>query len=145
MFPIYETIQAFVGFLVATLSIIYIYFKWSHQYWKRKNVPYFQPSIPLGNIPNVLGDAVTLFYKEAKAKGIKIYSISLLIFCNRDSLIGWKYCGLYSISRPVLLVLDLDIIKYITTQDFSHFIDRGIFVNEIDEPIGNYSIEIVST
>lgn len=61
----------------------------------------------------------------------------MIMFSNYMSCsIGWKYCGLYNLSRPVLLVLDLDIIKHILTQDFNHFVDRGVYVNEDVEPIG---------
>lgn len=38
-----------LGIFVALFVIVYAYFKWSFQFWKRKGVPYFEPTFPFGN------------------------------------------------------------------------------------------------
>lgn len=35
-----------------------------------------------------------------------------------------KYCGLYELHTPILLVWDLDLLKSILVKDFDHFVDR---------------------
>lgn len=63
----------FLGVVTALLAVSFAYFKWTYQYWKKKNVPYFEPKIPFGNLSNPfrvpLGDAIAEIYKKAKEKG----------------------------------------------------------------------------
>lgn len=110
-----------MGVLTALLAVIYAYFKWSYQYWKNKNVPHFEPKIPFGNLGNLfnrlLGEGIAHMYEKAKAKGL-------------------KYCGMYAFLSPSLLILDLDLIKNVLTKDFQHFMDRGTYTNERDDPVG---------
>lgn len=72
-----------LGFLVAIFTVIYAYFQWIYQTWKRKNIPYFEPSFPLGNkqplskgVP--LGDDVFNTVAKAKKQG---KSLALLFNC----------------------------------------------------------------
>nr|XP_023029787.1 probable cytochrome P450 6a23 [Leptinotarsa decemlineata] len=110
------------GVLVALSAVLFVYIKRSFQYWDRKGVPYLPPNIPWGNlqpphsrdIPE--GDDVANIYYKAKAK-------------------GWKYIGIYVMTGSVFLPVDLELIKHIMTKDFQHFVDRGTYVNEKDEPI----------
>nr|QYA71986.1 cytochrome P450 [Anoplophora glabripennis] len=110
-----------VGVVTALLAITYAYFKWTYQYWKNRNVPYIEPTIPFGNTGNPLteplGEAIAELYRKAKAK-------------------GWKYCGMYISLSPNLLIVDLDLVKNILTKDFQHFMDRGTYTNEKDDPVG---------
>ncbi|KAJ8913637.1 hypothetical protein NQ315_007354 [Exocentrus adspersus] len=107
----------------ALLAVTYAYFKWKYQYWKWRNVPYIEPTIPFGNIGNPfrtpLGEEMARVYKMAKAR-------------------GWKYCGLYSMLKPVLLVVDLDLVKHILTKDFQHFTDRNVYTNEKSDPLSSH-------
>lgn len=59
--------------------LLYMYFKWSFQVWKRKNVPYFEPDFPNGNrqsLHKAVPIAVDVFRltQKAKAKGKNYYS-----------------------------------------------------------------------
>ncbi|KAJ8913630.1 hypothetical protein NQ315_007347 [Exocentrus adspersus] len=105
----------------ALVAVAYAYFKWTYQYWKRQNVPYIEPRIPFGSLRNPFaesgGEQIMEFYKEAKSK-------------------GWKYCGIYSVLTPTLLIVDLDLIKLVLSKDFQYFTDRGAYVNERDDPVG---------
>lgn len=53
-----------------------------------------------------------------------------------------KYCGLYQFVAPTLFVLDLDLIKEICVKDFEHFVDRGFYYNEKDDPMGIHLLAI---
>lgn len=59
---------------VAIFAVIYAYFQWTYLTWKRKNVPFFQPTFPLGNKQPLnklvsLGEDIFLVVQEAKRKG----------------------------------------------------------------------------
>ncbi|XP_023310269.1 cytochrome P450 6a2-like [Anoplophora glabripennis] len=116
-------------FFVTLTVVVYAYFKWKYQYWKRKGLPYFVPKIPFGNFPNPLtsqlsmGEHIALLYKEAKAR-------------------GWKGCGLYTMAVPIYMVLDMDLVKNIMTKDFNNFMDRGIYFNEKADPISAHLFAI---
>jgi cytochrome P450 family 6 len=110
-----------VAIIVAILTAVVAYFKWTYQYWHRRNVPYLEPRIPYGNSDLLKrkensGVRVKRHYDTMKAK-------------------GWKHGGLYTMLKPSYLVLDLDYIKNIMTKDFQYFTDRGIYYNEKDDPL----------
>ncbi|CAG9819628.1 unnamed protein product [Phaedon cochleariae] len=118
-----------LGIVVALLAVAYVWIKWSYQYWEKRNVPYLPPAFLWGNIlpPHKrtisFGEDVANIYKRAKDK-------------------GWKYLGIYALTSPVYMPLDLDIIKNIMSKDFNHFVDRGVYVNEKVEPISAHLFSI---
>ncbi|RZB38957.1 p450 domain containing protein [Asbolus verrucosus] len=122
----------FVGVIVTLIVVIVTYFKWNYLYWKRRNVQYLEPSLPWGNILNPLkrheaiGVTIKRLYDEMRSK-------------------GWHYGGIYMLSTPYYLVTDLDQVKNILTQDFQHFVDRGIYYNEKDDPISAHLFAIGGT
>ncbi|XP_021923332.1 probable cytochrome P450 6a14 [Zootermopsis nevadensis] len=110
-----------LGTLIASiLSVIYIYFKWSFTYWKKRNVPYADPIFPFGNFTQSclmrkqVGDVLTDIYKELE---------------------GHRYGGMYIFTKPSLILRDPDLIKDILVKDFSTFHDRGFYMNEEIEPL----------
>ncbi|XP_063930005.1 probable cytochrome P450 6a23 isoform X2 [Zophobas morio] len=111
-----------VTFGVLSLTLILVYYKWRHQYWRRKNVPFLTPSIPFGNLKNPfnlkenVGETIHTIYNEMKKR-------------------KWKHGGIYQFTSPVYVVLDLEYVKNILTKDFDHFIDRGFYYNEKDDPL----------
>ncbi|KAJ8913633.1 hypothetical protein NQ315_007350 [Exocentrus adspersus] len=115
--------------LTTLLAAVYAYMIWTFQYWKRRNVPHFDPVIPWGNMENPMNrtlsisEYITLLCKKAKAK-------------------GWKYFGTYSIMQVNLVVLDLDLVKHIMTKDFQNFVDRGFYTNEKDDPLSAHLFAI---
>lgn len=48
---------------------------------------------------------------------------------------GDVIAGFYSMISPSLIVTDLDLYKQITVKEFNNFTDRGIYLNEENEPI----------
>nr|QYA71973.1 cytochrome P450 [Anoplophora glabripennis] len=107
--------------VVAILVVALACFRWRYQYWKRKNVPYLEPSIPFGSIGNILLENrdvnIAKIYEKVKSK-------------------DWKYCGLYMLLSPVFLVVDIDLVKRILASDFQYFNSRGTYTNEADDPVG---------
>ncbi|KAG5873358.1 hypothetical protein JTB14_000486 [Gonioctena quinquepunctata] len=58
---------------------------------------------------------------------------------------GWKFGGIYITTRPVLIVADPEYIKDIMVKDFHHFIDRGVYYNEKDDPISAHLFALNET
>ncbi|XP_018576754.1 cytochrome P450 6a2 isoform X1 [Anoplophora glabripennis] len=117
------------GFITSLLVVIFAYYKWTYQYWERQNVPYLEPTIPFGNFSNhlniniSLSDTVRRMYDKARAK-------------------GWKFCGIYEMARPSIMIVDLDLAKHVMTKDFGHFVDRKPYVNDKDDPLGSHLFSI---
>lgn len=70
------------GIFVAICVVIYAYFQWIYQHWKRRNIPYLEPKFPSGNkeplykaIP--LGEDIYNVVEKAKKKGELILETSL--------------------------------------------------------------------
>jgi len=106
--------------LTFILAVVYIYFKWSFTYWKKRNVPYIEPIFPFGNLLDMLfprktiGDICSDVYNKFE---------------------GHKYGGTYTFTRPQFFVRDPELIKDILVKDFSSFHDRGVYMNEEIEPL----------
>ena len=118
-----------VAALITLVVVVVAYFKWSFQYWKRRNLPNLKPTIPWGTStdpfkPDVyVGLQVKRLYDEMKVK-------------------GWKHGGLFSITSPTYLVVDLDYLKNIMAKDFQYFVDRGFYYNEKDDPLSAHLFAI---
>ena len=113
-----------VGVLaVCVLAGVYVYFKVSFNYWKKRNVPYAKPTFPFGNfgerllLRRTLGHVFENIYKE---------------------LDGEKYGGTYAFTKPGFIFRDPDIIKNVLVKDFSSFHDRGLFMDEEVEPLSGH-------
>ena len=105
---------------VCFLAGVYVYFKVSFNYWKKRNVPYAKPTFPFGNLGDMLflrtciGQLFENIYKE---------------------LDGEKYGGTYALTKPGFIFRDPDIIKNIIVKDFSSFHDRGFFIDKEFDPL----------
>lgn len=114
--------QIIVAVIVAVTLIIITYFKRAFSYWKNRNVPYVEPTIPFGTAENPfrrktnIGIYVKRLYDELKAQ-------------------GHKHGGAYLITNPQYLPIDPEYIKSIIQRDFDHFTDRGFYYNEKDDPL----------
>jgi len=106
--------------LTCILAVVYIYFKWSFTYWKKRNVPYIEPTFPFGNFIDMvltrkpIGDVFADIYKKFE---------------------GHKFGGMYIFTSPRFVIRDPDLIKDILVKDFSTFHDRGLYMNEEIEPL----------
>ena len=114
-----------VLFLVLpALTLLYIYLKQHYRHWANRNLPQLEASFPLGNMKGV-GSEIHFndVLNEAYAKG-KAQSAPLV--------------GLFFMLKPILIVTELDMVKRILVKDFSSFHDRGLYVNERDDPLSGH-------
>ncbi|XP_069672102.1 probable cytochrome P450 6a14 [Periplaneta americana] len=121
MAVIFESLLLYAGVIaVCTLTAIYFYFKRSWTYWKKRNVPYVEPTFPFGNFSDIV-----LQRKSIGEVFKKLY----------DQLEGNKYAGTYMFTKAEFLFRDPEIIKNVLVKDFSNFHDRGFYINEEREPL----------
>lgn len=107
--------------LVSIVTAIYGYFKYAFRYWKLKGVPSDDPVIPYGSVKELgktlhLSEITKMLYEKYKPTGAKI-------------------CGAYMLTRPIAIVLDLEVIRNIFVKDFAYFSERGLYYNERDDPL----------
>ncbi|CAH1154528.1 unnamed protein product [Phaedon cochleariae] len=105
-----------IAILFASVAILATLFvKYKYGYWKRRNVPYLEPTFPTGNnkrfFPKgfAIGQLSQYFYDEFKARGLKM---------------GGVFLGL----DPNLVLLDPEDVRTVLIKDFNSFVDRGIYM-----------------
>lgn len=112
--------SAIAIFLVFILTAIYIYFKHNFNYWKKRGIPHEKPIFPYGNI---------------KDFGRK-YHQSIITKRIYDQFKGVApFCGVYILAGRVAMITSLDLLKHILVKDFATFSDKGLYTNELDEPL----------
>lgn len=85
-----------------------------------KGILCLEPSFPLGNMKGV-GSTVHIVDRTQE-----IYEA----FKKRD-----KIAGFYSLLKPTMVLLDLDLIKDVLIKDFNNFADRGVYSNKDSDPV----------
>ena len=104
------------GILVA----LYLYLKYVYTYWRKRDVPFLEPRFPTGNALDIILSRKSMgeIYKDFYTK-----------------LSGNKFAGLYQIHRPLVLLIDPDLIKNFLVRNFEHFQDHGFPVDEDNDPL----------
>lgn len=114
-------LSVIVLIFVSCATILYGYFKYSYEYWNKRNIPHEKPSIPYGNVKG--------FGKTSHpAHFIKN-------FYDKFKSTGQQFCGMYFFARPVVIVLNLELVKNVLVKDFTNFDQRGLYYNEEDDPL----------
>jgi cytochrome P450 family 6 len=110
-----------VGAAVACLLAgVFIYFRISFRYWKKKKAPYIEPSFPFGN------------FKDLMHLRKSLAEVFADLYKKLD---GEKYGGTYMFTKPGFIFRDPDIIKDVLVKDFASFHDRGFSADEELEPL----------
>lgn len=111
-----------VVFVIIT-SIWYVSYcqRNAFNYWKKRNIPHIEPTVPYGNLEGV---------------GEKFHVVHVIKnIYDKFKETGAKYCGAYFYTRPIAIILDLDLAKNILIKDFANFTDRGLYSNAKDDPL----------
>lgn len=106
--------------VIAIVTLGYYYVRRQFNYWAVRGVPFITPEFPMGNIKGVgtkmsMGERWVKCYNEMKGKGP----------------IG----GIFFLTSPAVMALDLDLLRNVFVKDNQHFYDRGMYVNERDDPL----------
>nr|CAD7418480.1 unnamed protein product [Timema poppensis] len=119
---LFENLSADIAVGVFTLLLfVYLRYSYSYGYWKRKGITYIPvPTSIFGHV----GDLI-LSRKPAGTVMMDLY----------NKLEGKPYGGIFTITSPVLLVRDPEIIKQVFVKDFDHFVDRPLTIHEKINPL----------
>lgn len=104
----------FSGFLILIITLIVYYVKKQFSYFEERGFEYIKPQFPFGNLKGV-GSSIHFsqlsleYYNKFKNKAPAI--------------------GLYFFTRPVVFLIDLDLVKNVLIKDFNNFHDRGLYVS----------------
>ncbi|XP_030388133.1 probable cytochrome P450 6a23 [Scaptodrosophila lebanonensis] len=108
--------------LVAVVIGLLIYVVNHHfNYWQRRGIPHEAPSFPHGNF----GDW------PKKRQFSVIFKDYYLKFKNDSS----YFAGFFVFFKKSAVITDLELIKKVLIKDFNTFENRGIFSNEVDDPL----------
>ncbi|XP_053660258.1 cytochrome P450 6a2-like [Anopheles marshallii] len=113
--------------LVAVASLLYYSVRRRYSYWKDKGIPQLDPSLPLGNMNGVgtkrsINDMLDEVYRRFRGQS--------------------PVAGVYFLISPVLIVTDVDLARRMMVKDFNSFHDRGMYVNERDDPLSGHLFSI---
>uniref|UniRef100_A0A336MGL0 CSON000236 protein n=1 Tax=Culicoides sonorensis TaxID=179676 RepID=A0A336MGL0_CULSO len=107
---------------VILLTCIYFFLDHKFNFWTRHGIPHLKPhSWLVGNL-----------------KGVGRRNVAEYLGCVYDEMrrVGLgKIAGFYFFTEPALLATDPEHIKLVLSKDFEYFHDRGVFVNEKDDPL----------
>ncbi|XP_055610461.1 probable cytochrome P450 6d5 [Uranotaenia lowii] len=113
-----------IVFLLLVIVILtgYVLNRRALKYWSSRGIPQLSPSILVGDFGNVyrrLGVPETWsdLYEQSK---------------------HFPLVGLYLSVHPVLMINDPELIRNVLGRDFEHFHDRGIDVNEKEDPLSGH-------
>ncbi|XP_055294932.1 cytochrome P450 6A1-like [Sitodiplosis mosellana] len=120
-------LNSLLAVLIVLISLIYWYIKRSFSYWSSRGVPHNKPTIPHGSMKG-LGKTVS-FVHFTQNYYMKFRGTS-------------KLCGLYFFTRPIALLLDLDLIKTILVKEFAKFSDRSFYYNDKDDPLSGHLVAL---
>ncbi|XP_071648319.1 probable cytochrome P450 6d4 isoform X2 [Temnothorax longispinosus] len=113
-----------VGVFIIALSIVYIYYKFViFNFWRKRSVFYIEPVVPTGNI--------TALITGKKQIGVLFHDAYIKHKNHRAF-------GMYSFFKPNLVIADLDLIRTVLTKEFASFHDRGLYYNEMIDPLSGH-------
>lgn len=112
----------FIILLACSVAAIYFYIKHLYSYWTRRGVPQVKPSFPFGNLGKSIRNEL----------------------CNNETLdelyrsTNEPFIGIYSVFSPALMPRDPELIRNILIKDFQHFADRGVYLDEKNDPLSTH-------
>ncbi|XP_059614795.1 probable cytochrome P450 6a14 [Phlebotomus argentipes] len=113
--------------LITFVVVGYLWVKKQYRFFEEKGIPFVKPRFPFGNLWGVgktihSGEFVRDSYVKLKGKDV----------------IG----GVFFFTNPVVMPVDLDFLKHVLVKDFNYFHDRGVYVNERDDPLSAHLFAI---
>ncbi|XP_065356912.1 cytochrome P450 6d1 [Calliphora vicina] len=107
-------------FLLIVLSIIlYFLIRRHYSLWQRLGIEYDEPTIPHGSLLKVR--------RKERAFG--------LVMSDLYEKYTKKFVGIYLFIKPAILLRDAALVRQIMTTDFASFHDRGVYVDEKNDPM----------
>ncbi|KAK9884814.1 hypothetical protein WA026_009041 [Henosepilachna vigintioctopunctata] len=116
-----EIITFFLLFL-STLTLAWVWLKYKYSYWDQRGVSTSNYSYFWGNAKEAI------FQEKSFTDGVRDYYKT---FKSQGS----KHGGIFFLWNPIYIALDINVVKSIMQSDFQHFVDRGIYYDEKNDPL----------
>lgn len=112
-----------VSLVLLLISLVYFWIRKKFLFFEDRGILHEKPSFPLGNLKGAGKDfhiaiKVRENYEKFKAKA-PLY-------------------GMYFFINPNFIITDLELVKHVLVKDFSTFQNRGLYHNEVDDPLTGY-------
>lgn len=101
------------AWVAITLAAFYVFSTSTFGYWRKWNVPYVRPLVPL--FGNSTGLALGVEHQMDMFN--RLYNGSR----------GQRYVGMFQMRTPLLLICDPELVNRVLIQDSANFSDRGIY------------------
>lgn len=125
-------ITPIILFLSVIFLLIFHYLRKKFSYWEIHKVPHIPPKNWLvGNLEGVGRRNVAEYFGSVYRE-----------LCTAGK---GPIAGFYFFTEPALIVTDPAILRNILLVDFEHFHDRGIYVNEKDDPLSAHLFSLDGT
>lgn len=98
---------------------VFWFYRKNFGFWDKHGFPHTTPSIPWGDVQGMI---------SKKSIGHVINDIYLK---HPDK----PFVGFWMFFKPTLLIRDPELVKSVFVRDFMAFHDRGVYVNEKDDPL----------
>ncbi|KAL9881174.1 cytochrome P450 6d2 [Glossina fuscipes fuscipes] len=115
-----ETEKMWLYLIITFVTLMLICIKIHYKKWQRLGIDYDEPYLPYGS----LGEVV----RQEKHLGMVLHDI----YCQKAKA---KIVGLFMFFKPILLIRDADLARMIMTTGFNSFHDRGLYVDEKNDPM----------
>ncbi|XP_039953685.1 probable cytochrome P450 6u1 [Bactrocera neohumeralis] len=115
-----ELLQRLLYTALSAASIIYFIVKASLSHWKRRGILHEKPRFLVGNLGGVGGKrhisaVLEQLYEKYKGQA--------------------PFIGCYAYLKPMVLILDLDLVRNVLITHCEHFKERGVFGNAPHDPL----------
>lgn len=104
--------------ILGTLGLYYFLFK-DLNYFKKHGIPHMTPLPIIGNLGSII---------------IRRQSVAEFVKSMYNLHVDAKYIGLYDMTKPLIIIRDPELIKFVTLKHFDKFMDRMNFINENQDP-----------
>ena len=112
--------------LIGSWTILYLYLKYKHTYWKRKGVPSLPGHWLFGNVQ----DAVLM-----RSASFHVFGDLYRQASDNDDIVG-----IYVFHKPFLLLRNPELIKQVLLRDFNNFSNRYFTAESFHDKIGSSNL-----
>lgn len=109
----------FLYLIIILSSVLYFLIRHHYSKWQRLDIDYDEPTIPYGSLQKVK--------RKERPFG--------LVMADLYKKYTKKFVGIYLFIKPAILLRDAALVRQIMTTDFNSFHDRGVYVDEKNDPM----------
>ncbi|KAL0106798.1 hypothetical protein PUN28_015384 [Cardiocondyla obscurior] len=105
------------------LGSLYFYLTATFDFWECRGVPFKKPTVLVGNFGPLL------LFRKSQPEGVK----DMYQWFENE-----RFFGAFRVRSPVLILRDPDLVKSVCIKDFSYFLNRGIPINNDQDPLSGH-------